>query len=343
AQGTARGMAVELVVLVLFWLSKDDSGPIGQSPRAALEKLPALRAILEAELADDTPTGRVPRAVIGRYLNWLCFFGEAWVRGHITELLPPSDLSLRDAAWISHLANDSGPIKDLATDMRDCYVAEIGRLSSDDGPDDRIHVEERLAHYLVVLYIWSALPDEVFQLFWDTAPASARKSAMWFLGTQLGQPADQLPEQFRARAYYYWDRRLAAAKASPNADYFRDEIGTIGQFFIHGKIDGTWLMNQVLAMAASGFAPSEPYSVLRHLAKLSAEHPVHAVEVLAVLAKNPRFDRWVYMSQQAEVRLILQNGIASGSDKGRSLATETISYMAALGDGSYLDLLPKPE
>jgi hypothetical protein len=343
AQGTARGMAVELVVLVLFWLSKDDCGPIGQTPRAALERLPALRAMLEAELADDTPTGRVPRAVIGRYLNWLYFLGEAWVRGHITELLPPSDLSLRDAAWISHLANDSGPIKDLAADMRDCYVAEIGRLSSDDGPDDRIHAEERLAHYLVVLYIWSALPDEVFQLFWDTAPASARQSAMWFLGTQLGQPADQFPEQFRARAYSYWDRRLSAAKASPNADYFREEIGTIGQFFIHGKIDGTWLMNQVLAMAASGFAPSEPYSVLRHLAKLSAEHPVHAVEVLAALAKNPRFDRWVYMTQQAEVRLILANGIASGSDQGRSLAAETVNYMAALGDGSYLDLLPKPE
>ena len=49
------------------------------------------------------------------------------------------------------------------------------------------------------------------------------------------------------------------------------------------------------------------------------------------------------MTQQAEVRLILANGIASGSGKGRSLAAETISYMAALGDGSYLDLLPKPE
>ncbi|BBC02685.1 MULTISPECIES: hypothetical protein [Bradyrhizobium] len=343
AQGTARGMTVELVVLVLFWLSKDDSSPIGQAPRAALERLPALRTILEAELADDTPTGRIPRAVVGRYLNWLFFFDEAWFRRHITEILPASDLSLRDAGWISHLANDSGPIKDLAADMRDCYVAEINRLSADDGPDDRTHVEERLAHYLVVLYIWSALPDEVFQLFWDTAPASARKSAMWFLGTQLGQPPDQFPEPFRARAYSYWDRRLAAAKASSNPDYFREEIGTIGQFFLNGKIDGPWLMNQVLAMAAIGFAPSEPYSVLRHLAKLSAEHRIHAVEVLAALAKSPRFDRWVYMTQQAEVRLILANGIASGSGRGRSLAAETISYMAALGDGGYLDLLPKPE
>jgi len=336
-------MAVELVVLVLFWLSKDDCGPIGQARRAALENLPALRAILDAELADDTPTGRISRSVMGRYLNWLFFFGEAWVRGHIAELFPQSDLSLRDATWISHLANDSGPIKDLATDMRDCYVDEIGRLGAESGPDDRAHVEERLAHYLVVLYIWSALPDEVFQLFWDTAPASARQSAMWFLGTQLGQPADQFPEQFRARAHAYWDRRLAAAKASPDSDYFREEVGTIGQFFTHSNIDATWLMNQVLAMAASGFAPSEPYSVLRHLSKFSADHPVHAVEVLAALARNPRFDRWVYMTQQAEVRLILKNGLASGSDKGLSLAAETVSYMAALGDGSYLDLLPKPE
>ena len=80
-------------------------------------------------MADDTPTGRIPRAVIGRYFNWLFFFDEGWVRGHITELLPPSDLSLRDATWISHLANDSGPIKDLAADMLDCYAAEIGRVT----------------------------------------------------------------------------------------------------------------------------------------------------------------------------------------------------------------------
>jgi hypothetical protein len=33
--------------------------------------------------------------------------------------------------------------------------------------------------------------------------------------------------------------------------------------------------------------------------------------------------------------------LASGSEKARSFAAETISYLATLGDGGYLDLLPK--
>ena len=32
-----------------------------------------------------------------------------------------------------------------------------------------------------------------------------------------------------------------------------------------------------------------------------------------------------------------------GSPHPEALAAERVSYMAALGDGSYLDLLPKPE
>lgn len=343
AQGTARGAAVELLILLLFWLSKDDDSIVGKAPNAAIENLPEVKSILEAELQDVSSDGRIPRAIMGRYLTWLFYFGEVWLRSHMTALFPSGDAMLRDAAWVSHLGTDSGPIKDLAPMMRNCYVAEIQRIGKGQGIGDQHHIDERLAHYLVILYIWSALPDDVFELFWDTAPASSRVSAMWFLGTQLELTREQFPDDLRTRAYSYWDRRLAAAKASTNPDHFREELGAIGQFFIRKNIDATWLMSQVLAMADGGFAPSESYSVLDRLSKLSPEHPERAVEVLSALVRNPRFDRWVYMTQQSAVRSILENGLATGSDKARSLATETISYLAALGDGGYLALLPKPE
>lgn len=339
AQGTARGTAVELVLVSLFWLSKDAGSVVGRSPKAALDNLPAFPAILDAELSDVTTSGRIPRAIIGRYLTWLFYFGESWVRAHLADLFPAGDITLRDATWVSHLTTDNQPVKELAPDMRDCYVAEVRRLGQEDGPGDHLHVEERLAEYLVMLYIWSALPDDVFELFWNNAPASARKHAMWFLGTQLGLSADKIAEPLRSRAFSYWDRRLAAARASTDPDHFSEELGAIGQFFIQGNIDGTWLMDQVLAMADGGFAPSEPYSVLDHLSKLSSDHPARAVEVLATLVKNLRFDRWVYMTQQQAVRRILENGFASGSEQARSFATEAISHLAALGDGGYLDLL----
>ncbi|OSI78079.1 hypothetical protein [Bradyrhizobium canariense] len=341
AKGTTRGTAVKLVLVSLFWLSKDAGSVVGRSPQAALDNLPAFRAILDAELRDVASSGRIPRAIIGRYLTWLFYFGESWVRAHLAELFPAGDVSLRDATWVSHLTTDSQPVKELAPEMRDCYVAEICRLGQDEGPGDHLHVEERLAEYLVMLYIWSALPNDVFELFWNTAPASARKHAMWFLGTQLGLSTDKIPKPFRSRAVSYWDRRLAAARASADPDHFREELEALGQFFIQGNIDGTWLMDQVLAMADGGFAPSEPYGVLDHLSKLSTGHPQRAVEVLAALVKNLRFDRWVYMTQQQALRRILENGLASGSEQARSFATEAISYLAALGDGGYLDLLPK--
>jgi hypothetical protein len=34
--------------------------------------------------------------------------------------------------------------------------------------------------------------------------------AMWFLGVQLELPLDKFPDDLRARALSYWDRRLAA-------------------------------------------------------------------------------------------------------------------------------------
>jgi hypothetical protein len=328
------------VLVSLFWLSKDAGSVVGRSPQAALDNIPEFRAILDTEVRDVASSGRIPRAIIGRYLTWLFYFAESWVRAHIADLFPAGDVVLRDATWVSHLTTDSQPVKELAPEMRDCYVAEIHRLGQEKGPGDHLHVEERLAEYLIILYMWSALPDDVFEVFWNTAPVGARIHAMWFLGTQLGLPADKIPEPFRRRAVSYWDRRLAAARASTDPDRFRKELGAIGQFFIHGNIDGTWLMDQVLAMADVGFAPSEPYSVLDHLSKLSTEHPERAVEVLTALVKNPKFDRWVYMTQQKAVRQILENGLESGAEQARLFATETISPLAALGDGGYLDLLP---
>jgi hypothetical protein len=117
------------------------------------------------------------------------------------------------------------------------------------------------------------------------------------------------------------------------------KVGTIGQYFFRKDIDDEWLMDQVLSMSKAGFAPSELYSVIDRLSKLSPDLPDRVAEVLAALVKNPRFDRWVYMTQSAAVRAILENGLASGSPVTASVVTETINYFSAMGDSSYLDLL----
>jgi hypothetical protein len=340
AQSTSRGLAVELALLFMYWLSKHPNCEVGKEPQKALEKLPDIQSLFEAELADRTPSGRIPRAIFGRYLGWLYFFAEPWLRKNLQALLPSNDTSLRDAAWLAHLSADRGPINILAAEMRDCYEVEIRRAGVVDSARDRQHVDDRLAEYLIILYIDSALPNEVFELFWNTVPASVRQHAMWFLSTQLELPKEKLPDGLRTRAFSYWDRRLASAKASTNPDSFRQEIGTIGQYFFRAGIDDEWLLDQLLSMSEAGFVPSEAYSVIDRLGKMSAHLPDRAVEVLASLVMTPQFDRWVFMTQTNSIRTILTHGSATDSAQSKEFVSQIISHLSALGDGSYLDLLP---
>src|SRR6202035_5703948 len=115
AQATLRGLAVELYVLLMFWLSKDASTPLGAEPRKALANSPDIRNVLEGELADRSASGCIPRVIMGRYLAWLYYFGGDWVKTHIDALFPPADQALRRATWYGHLGHDQQPIVDLVS------------------------------------------------------------------------------------------------------------------------------------------------------------------------------------------------------------------------------------
>jgi hypothetical protein len=156
AQFTLRGLAVELCVLLLFWLSKEEGAPIAVTPRRALEMSPAIREAFDAELADRTASGRVPRAILGRYLGWLLYFGEPWLSGRMDWLFTESDEELRHAAWMGHLLHDQGPLGDLLDSLEPDYARAIGQLT-DDAKDRAEQAQKSLGIHLMVLYLQGRL------------------------------------------------------------------------------------------------------------------------------------------------------------------------------------------
>ena len=42
-----------------------------------------IRGFFEHQLADRSAEGRVPRAIMGRYLSFLFYFDDEWVRAHM--------------------------------------------------------------------------------------------------------------------------------------------------------------------------------------------------------------------------------------------------------------------
>lgn len=339
AQATLRGTAVELSILLIFWLSKDASNPIGAAPREALQNLPEIRQALELQLADRSADGCVPRAIMGGFLNWLFYFGEGWLRAQMPALFPADNDGLRRAAWRAHLGHDRGPLRDLVTELHDCYAADVALLASDQADKEvRDFYQDRLADYIMVLHLWGGLPEDLLQQFWRDAPEGVRQHAMWFVGNQVSRPSE-VPDEIKSRGLAYWERRLAAAVDSKQPDSYRRELGVIGQWCFHGQVDQAWLCKQLLSMLKSGFAPTDAFSVVEWLGNIAPRYVDRAVEVMAALLRHPRVDQWAYMTQREPIRLVLGEGLARGTPATVQRVQEIIGFLSTLGDTNYLDLV----
>jgi hypothetical protein len=329
---TAPGAAVELCVLLVFWQSKDPASAIGQAPREALAHSPELQSTLERELADRSPAGWLPRAVLGRYLTWLFHFGEDWLRGQIENLFPSGDIDLVAAAWLGHLRNDSQPVGDLMDRLHPYYAAHIASLGRDDAPPGYEEASNRLVEYLMILCLVEKLPEDLLRQFWDTAPAPARRHAMWFMGRHMVST-----NSYRARAMAYWQERLQTATQASDAESYRRELGTLGQFFLW-DVDGIWLMDQLLLMLNGGFAPNDAFGVIDNLAKLVPGQIERVIEVTNMLVRQPKVEAWIFAAQDQSLRTILVEGKASTAPRTASTVKEIVSYLASRGNPSFLDL-----
>ena len=340
AQATLRGLAVELCVLLVFWLSKDPSSPWVAEPRKALSNFPEIRDFFDDQLADRTPAGRIPRAIMGRYLCFLFHFGENWLRAQMDALFPQDDEALRGASWYGHLAHDQQPILDLVPELRFCLAEEIARLAAGGEQVDAEFRRERFADYSMVLYLWGGLPDDLLESFWEHAPSGVRQHAMWYLGTQL--PAPDMPDATRARGFSYWERRLDAARRSDNPDVFRAELGAIGQWTLRDPIDDQWLADQLLNMLQADFVPTDAFSVVDWLAKIAPRNVDRAVEILSALLRNPRVDQWAYMTQREPIRTVLAEGLAHGTRETIAAVHELIGFLSSINETGYIDLIRPP-
>jgi hypothetical protein len=268
----------------------------------------------------------------------LCYFGETWLKSKMPLLLPSDNEALRRATWLSFLGFGQGPIADLMPDLEPCYAEEIERTAQANEQADRDFHQDSLADHLLILYLWNTLPDNLLEQFWRESPVRMRQHAVWFLGTQLALP--DLPDDARKRGLAYWERRVEAAKAASDPDLFRLEVGAIGHLCIHGQVADVWLLDQLSSLLAAGFVPTDAFSVVDWLHKISKQHVDKSVAVLSALLTNPRVDKWAYMTQREPIRAILSNGFSEGSPETAARAQELIGFLSTIGETGYLDLVP---
>ena len=241
--------------------------------------------------------------------------------------------------------NDGGPVSTLMRELDTCYAEEIARLGTNRvDATDRDFRQHRLAEYMMVLVLTGTASPDLLTQFLEKAPDELRQRAMWFLGNQVSRPTEDISEEMRHRGLAYWEMRLAVASASSRPNDNRLELGTIEHWCFHGMLDKSWLSNQLLGMLRTGLFPNNGYYTIEWLVKLAARDADRAVEILFGLVQHADENRWVYLTNQTAIRSILSEGRDKGRLETLNLVSRTVSYLASLGDGSYLDLdLPKPD
>jgi hypothetical protein len=342
AQEASRGIAVELCILLVRWsnihVEKDEG-----ARRAALAADPAMVRRLDAQLGDRSSHGRIPRAIIGRYLRVLEYNDPTWLRTRMPALFPADDHGLRNAVWYAHLRDDGGPISELTPELLDCYLDEAKGLSGNseitDG-SDRHFRQKRFASYVILLMLRGIAPETLLEQFEAHASADLRRHAMWFVGNEVSRPSSEIPDDARARGLAYWERRLGAATSSTQRSDFADELGTISHWCFHGVTDELWLADQLLAMFKIGLAPRNGHGTVEWLQKLAARDIDRAVEVLGSLIHCSGVERWTYISNQGPIRSVLAEARAKGTADTVRRVGEAVSYLATVGGSEFMDLDP---
>ena len=345
AINSVRGVALQAVVRFALWQRQSASDQAATGQERDLQRLPAVRQILEQHLDPAQDPSSAIRAVYGHSLPLLAHLDSEWVRQQIQRIFPndPEHASLHRAAWDTYLIY-SRPHLPLLEIIYDEYSAAVERIGQGRRNGASQHdPEQHLADHLMVYYWHGRLPLEVGGLlarFFERATDRLRSHALAFIGRSLKATEGTIDPVILDRLATLWQSRLQTAKAQESAAGFREELGTIGWWFASGQLDDDWGLAQVQA-ALDLVERAEPdHLIAKRLVEVADNENLilRVVRCLRSLLEAAR-DDWTFYGWRDEAKAILRLGLCSQVDAVRREAQDLVNIIVSLGHLDFRALL----
>lgn len=336
AANSTRGEAMHAAIQYCLWV-------FGQSertaPRGGLDEIPEARVVLEQHLEASAEGSLAVRSVYGRCFSRLAYLDREWADKWAPQIFPTEDRDLWEAAWDAYLTFSEPeepvfailrPQYDHAVELLALHIPDLPRLTDPNG---------RLAEHLMILYWQGALsldePTSLLLKFVGTAPDAVRGMAMEFLGRALGD-TDVIPASVKERLTQYWLAAVSRARGNPRDTI--EELAHFGWWFISGKLDEHWAIQQLEAAIALVKRIEPGHIVLGKLAELARRWPLEAERCVAGLLED-EIDPWRVLGLESQARSIIAAALASGNETARDESTALIHRLAARGHIGFRDLL----
>lgn len=347
AINTTRGEAIHSVIRYALWvrryIEKTEDGK--NLIKNGFEELPEVREVLNYHLEPQNDLSLAIRSVYGQWFPWLVLIDSKWAAQNVIKIFPndPSLTDLRDAAWDTYIAFCSAydQVYEILSNEYLKAVERIGKHSEEKryfaNPD------ERLAEHLMVLY-WRGkldLNDQTGLLmkFYQKADDKLKYHAIQFIGTTLEQESNSIDPLILQRFISFWEYRLQAAKKY-DPTLAKDELSAFGWWFISGKFDDDWAINQLKEALNLAGKIDPDYRVLERLAQVSVSFPDLSIDCLRLITENDREGMRLFsLDTRENARKILKNGISNKEEKIKESAIDLVHRLGAKGYLEFRDLL----
>jgi hypothetical protein len=340
---TARGEAMQAVVRYALWVRRNsEKQPNAKElTRKGFDAMPEVRKVLDERLDPQEEPSLAVRSVYGRAFPWLYQLDPAWAGDAVNRIFP-TDAGLVnhwEAAWEGYIG--SWPAYDEIADvLREQYKAAVQRIGRWPEKLERIvNLDERLGRHLVTLH-WRGKPEydsDLLAGFYRKASGKLRGQTMNFIGWSLHQDKGEVPAGILDRMRSFWKLRLQTAQAG-GAEGFTEELTQFGWWFICGKFDDDWVMEQLVSALRISKGSQPEHLVVGRLAELCNKMPSPAIECLSLIIEGDR-QGWGILGWQEDAMKTIKCVLESRDAGARQSAVDLANRLGSLGHFGFVQLL----
>lgn len=336
---TTRGTAMHAVLQYALWVySHLKYQNKNRDLNNGLKLMPEVRKVLQEHLDIAREPSLAVRSVYGQWFPWLVLLDEGWTTEHVHQIFPYREKLSKyyNSAWESYIVF-CYPDNKLFSLLRKQYATAVEQLGV--AKEEKRLIGDpvkRLAEHLMILY-WSGsidINDPILQKFWSNASKQLKAYALSFVGRNL----DKIPDQFLERLKTLWESRLATAKEATAYEDYADELAEFGWWFVSGKFDNEWALEQLIEALEISKKIENAYSVTEQLNALVDVYPTLVIQCVEKMAKGDQEDRGIYLSLE-HIKEILAKCLQNPDLGVRRKAEALVHYLGSCGFLQFRDLI----
>lgn len=341
---TVREQAMHAVMHYALWIRRYfEKMPDGkQLIEQGFDAMPEVRDTLDFHLNFNQDSSIAIRSVYGRWLPWLTLLDQKWTKVNIEKFFP-QDIILSDVrrvTWESYLKFCPFIYDNVFDVLNKEYHYQLELINTNNIKIYELKESERyFVNHIMTLYWRGKInlnePQGLLTLFYTKANDTFFGRGMGFLGESLRDTEKAIPSDILERLYLLWENRIYNAKNSSQPTLHTQEMAAFGLWFLSGKLDDSWAIEQVKEVLLLVHKIELDFQVVKRLAILSDSMSKPTFECIKLLIeKNSNI-----CFQLNEVKKILANAIGGDNIAVKQEAVDLVHKLGELGSLEFRELL----